>query len=709
MATPPTADQIFEIGRNCCAIARAGRATPLVDGEAYFSAFANACERAQRSITILAWDFNSKTRLTADPEAKYPAGLGDFLNYLARRRRRLHINVLDWDYPMVFGADREFSPLYGLSWKPHRRVHLHYDDTHPVGGSHHQKIVVIDDKLAFVGGLDLTCKRWDTPAHDPADARRTADGKIYPPFHDMMMMLDGEAAAAIANIARRRWFRATGGGKLPRVRVEADPWPPEIEPVFRDVEVGISCTAPASTSDKEIRDVEQLYLDMIARAKKHIYIENQYFTSDKVGDALAERLREPEGPEIVLVTRLLSHGWLEEITMHVLRTQLVRRLNEADHANRFSVYYPHVEGLASGTCIDVHSKMMAVDDELLRIGSSNLSNRSMGLDSECDVTIDAQGDEAVKARIRDFRYALLAEHLGASVEEVAREVEARGMMRDAVTALTREQRTLKMLDHLPEYSETVIRTAAVADMEKPVSLDLLVEQFAPDSATEVRGRGSAWLKVAGFATLLLALTLAWRYTPLAELITADAVTDAAHYFSSQWWAPLAILIAYTPASVLMFPRPLITLAAVVAFGPILGFAYALGGIITAALLAYAAGRSLDRDRIRRIAGEKLNRLSLALKERGLLAMTAVRIVPVAPFVVSSLVAGAIRIKLWHYVLGTVLGMLPGVLAATIFGEQFEAALRGEVNYWIVGGVLAALGAGALAVRRWLTRITPVAA
>jgi phospholipase D1/2 len=706
VSTPPSSARLLQVGRNCCAIARANRAAPLIDGDAYFAAFARACERAQRSITILAWDFNSKTRLTAE-DAKFPPNLGDFLNYLARRRRRLQINILDWDYPMVFGADREFSPLYGLSWTPHRRVHLHYDDTHPVGGSHHQKIVVIDDKVAFCGGLDLTCKRWDTPAHDPADPRRTSEGKIYPPFHDLMIMVDGEAAAALANIVRRRWERATGA-KLPRIRVEGDPWPEHIEPMFRDIEVGISCTAPDSGEHTEVRDIEQLYLDMIARAKQHIYIENQYFTSHKVGEALAARLREPQGPEVVLITRLLSHGWLEEITMHVLRTQLVRRLNEVDHADRFSVYYPHIEGLATGTCIDVHSKMMSVDDEFLRIGSSNLSNRSMGLDSECDLTIDAHGDEEVKTRIRGFRYELLAEHLGVSAEEVAREVQARGTMRDAVAALTRPERTLKPLDKLPEYSEALIKTAAVADMEKPVSLDLLVEQFAPDSTTDKRASGR-WRKVVGAAALLLAFTLAWRYTPLADMITADSVTQWAHYFSNQWWAPLVILAAYTPATVVMFPRPLITLAAVVAFGPVLGFIYALTGIVLASLAVYAVGRALDRDRVRRIAGEKLNRLSLALKERGLLAMIAVRIVPVAPFIVSSLVAGAIRIKLWHYVLGTVIGMLPGVLAATIFGEQFEAALRGEVNYWVVGGVLAVLAGGALAVRRWLVRIAPAPA
>src|SRR5690606_37667851 len=99
---------------------------------------------------------------------------------------------------------------YGFGWKPHRRVQMHYDDTHPVGGCQHQKIVVIDEQVAFTGGIDLTVRRWDTSEHCPDDPRRTCDGKPYPPFHDMMVMVDGEAAAVLARIAAERWQAATG-------------------------------------------------------------------------------------------------------------------------------------------------------------------------------------------------------------------------------------------------------------------------------------------------------------------------------------------------------------------------------------------------------------------------------------------------------------------------------------------------------------------
>jgi phospholipase D1/2 len=700
-----SAPSLFRPGKNCCAVAHADRAAFVVDGAGYYAAFMAAAERAERSIIVLAWDFDSRTALAFGDDNRARATLGEFLNDLARRRRRLQIQVLDWDYPMIFGADREFAPLYSFTWKRHRRVHFRFDDSHPLAGSHHQKIIAIDDRFAFVGGLDLTTRRWDTPDHRPDDPRRTAFGKPYPPFHDLMIAVDGEAARQVAAIARERWRIATGKRLRPVAATRGDPWPEMLVPDVTDVEVGIACTAPPVNGHSGARDVEQLYLDMIGRARRHIYIENQYFTSHTVGDALAARLAEADGPEIVLVTRFLSHGWLEEMTMHVLRTRLVKRLHEADRHGRFHVYYPYIEGLADKTCIDLHSKMMAVDDEWLRIGSANLSNRSMGVDTECDLVVEAAGEPRVARAIRAFRDRLIAEHLGVLAEAVAREIERTGTMHAAIAALSSERRALRPLDDLPEWSDAVVNTVALADLERPVSLDRLVEQFDPGSG-ELPRAGRPWKMLAATAAFFVGLTLAWRYTPLRELVTADAVIEWADAFAGQWWAPLLIVFAYTPASVVLFPRPLLTLAAVVAFGPWLGFAYAMGGILLAAVAGYYAGRLFDRDTVRRIAGEKLNRMTEALRRRGLLAMTALRLVPLAPFAVESVVAGAIRIRLWHLVLGTFLGMLPGVLAATVFGDQLETALRdpSAINYWLVGGVVAALGVLTLAVRRWFGKI-----
>ena len=693
-------ETIFDVGANCCVVARANRVAFLVDAEDYFQAFVDAAERAERSIIVLAWDFDSQTALCFDDDNTCAERTGDFLNALVRRRKRLHVNVLDWDYPMLYASDRELPPIYGLGWKPHRRVHFRFDNTHPFSGSHHQKIVVVDDRLAFVGGLDLTSKRWDTPEHRPDDPRRTAGDKPYPPFHDIMIAVDGEAAAALAAIARRRWKEATGKD-IPPAGTTGDPWPDSLAPAVTEIDVGIACTAPERDGNPGVREVERLYLDMIAAARRYIYAENQYFTSDKIGEALAQRLAEPDGPEIVVVSRLLSHGWLEEVTMTALRNRLLIKLREADVHRRFHACYPDIPGLAEGTCIDIHSKVMIVDDEWLRIGSANLCNRSMGMDTECDVVVEARGEARVASAVHGFLCQLLGEHLGVEPGRVQRAIGERGSIRGAIEALGSETRTLKRLEAKADVSEAALTAAAIADPEAPVTLDRLSSYFAPSASSD--RPGPAWGSFALAAIVLVGLALAWRFTPLADVVTATNVTAWAREVGDRWWAPLAIVAAPTLASLIMFPRALITLAAVLVFGVWLGFVYAMTGIMVAALVTFFAGRLVRRDTVRRLAGRKLDRLSLALRERGLLAMTAVRLVPLAPFPVVGLVAGAIRVKLWHYTLGTFLGNLPGVLAATVFADQIAAALddSARINWWVVGAAIAVLVAGTVAVRRWL--------
>jgi uncharacterized membrane protein YdjX (TVP38/TMEM64 family) len=601
----------------------------------------------------------------------------------------------------------------------HRRVHFRYDNTQPVGASHHQKVVVIDDAIAFNGGLDLTCRRWDTCAHAAQDERRVDAGTPYPPFHDMAMAVDGEAASALGDLVRERWRRATGHS-LPRPRARVGGWrrrlpgraprtlarwPAELRAHLTKVDVAISLTEPAIDGAVGVREVEALYLDMIAAARRSIYIENQYFSADKIGAALEARLSEEQGPEIIVVLRQLSHGWLEELTMQTLRTRLIDKLRNADKHDRLRVFYPYTAGLKEGTCIDVHAKMMIIDDDFVRIGSANLANRSMGLDTECDLTVHAAGREDVRAQIRQLRCELMAEHLGSTAANVQQAVERGGSLRNAIERLHRDDRTLVPLEKLAHPSDAVMSIIGVADPERPVELNDLVKLFTPDTAETPPMR--LWRKIALFVLVVAGLTALWRYTPLADLLEPQRVTGWAQEFGDQWWAPLIVLLAYSPACVTMFPRPLITLFAVVAFGPWLGFLYAMLGIQLAAWLSYVAGQKLNRGTVRRIAGRKLNSIIDVLRRRGLVAMTALRLVPLAPFVVEGVVAGAVRIKLWHFQLGTALGILPGTLAATVFGDQLQAAFSGDgdINYWLICGAVILVAAATWFVRRWLMAST----
>jgi phospholipase D1/2 len=218
-------------------------------------------------------------------------------------------------------------------------------------------------------------------------------------------------------------------------------------------------------------------------------------------------------------------------------------------------------------------------------------------------------------------------------------------------------------------------------------------------------RPPAWGKIALIVLACAALAAAWRYTPLSEFITAQRVIAWARAVREAKWAPLAVIALYTPAAFVMFPRPLLTLLTVIAFGPWLGFAYGMAGILLAALATYYAGRILDRETVKRLAGEMLDEMSKKLRSHGLAAVTAVRLVPAAPFAIEGIIAGALRLKLWHYTLGTFLGMLPGVLATSVFGVQITAALEdpSTINWWIVGGVVLAFVVFTYFVRRWFSK------
>jgi phosphatidylserine/phosphatidylglycerophosphate/cardiolipin synthase-like enzyme/uncharacterized membrane protein YdjX (TVP38/TMEM64 family) len=700
---------LFRPGVNCWQVARAERIALLVDGEAYFKAFAQAALKAQRVISILGWDFHSRTHLHHGIP-RVPEHLGDFLNFLVKRRRRLEVRILTWDYPVIFSKGRELSPVYGLGWRPKRRVRLRYDDHYPIGASQHQKIVVIDGTLAFCGGLDLTLSRWDTPEHGPNEQRRINEGckDAYAPFHDTVMAVDGDAARALDDLVRERWVRATGQD-LKRISASEDPWPESLPVAVTDTDVAIARTVAPMDDEAPVAEVLQLYLDMVAAAKRTIYIENQYFTSTALSDALVERLAEPDGPEVIAVLRLSTQGWLEAPTMGTLRTVMLKKLREADRYGRFHAYFPHIPGLPEGQCCDLHSKLLIVDDEYLRIGSANFSNRSMGLDTECDVALEARGDERVARAIHDFRNLLLGEHLDLPPERVEQVFSETHSVSASIAALTTDERTLRKYERLDEPSDTLLAVAGVADPEKPVSLDTLIEQFSPEmTMTSAR---PPWVTPAAILALTVIFTALWQWTPLSRWADSNRIVEWASDFARLPWAPALLVLAYTPASIVLFPRPLLTLLAVAAFGAWHGFAYAITGIMIAGAATYALGLRLDRQGVRRIARGKLNRLSQVMRRRGLLAMIAVRLVPLAPFAVVNMTAGAIRIRPLHFVVGTAVGILPGTLTATVFGDQLFAALRDPrlVDPLAVAAVVALGGllvAATWLVRRWLFADSP---
>src|SRR5688500_2667433 len=170
---------------------------------------------------------------------------------------------------MIFALDRETVPFFGQDWRRHPRVHFRMDGSHPVGASHHSKIVVIDDNLAFTGGLDLAKGRWDTPEHRAEDPRRADfNGAFLPPHHDAQVAVQGEAAAALGEIVRTRWWSSTGHRLRPPPARAAERWPEGLTPDLNDIKVAIARTEPAYSGIKEVREIEKLFQDSIEAARR---------------------------------------------------------------------------------------------------------------------------------------------------------------------------------------------------------------------------------------------------------------------------------------------------------------------------------------------------------------------------------------------------------------------------------------------------------
>lgn len=408
----PTKDQsgsLLKPGRNCWRVETAGRFAVLMENAAYFDALRSALGKARQSVVILGWQFDPRTRLDPQsPHNDHQVQIGHQLRMLVKANPALDIRLLIWKSPFVIAASQGFYPHRAQGWFRKRMVEFRLDPSPTFGACHHQKIIIIDDTVAFCGGGDISTDRWDSEEHLDGDPRRCQpSGRIPPARHEVMAVMDGAAARALGDLARERWFRSTGERAFAE-EAESDPWPDGVDPDLHETSVAIVRTEPATGGRAEVRENEALYLDAIRRSKRLIYLENQYFTSPVIAAALAERLAEEEGPEIVLVSTGTSPSWFDRFTMDTARSEILFRLEQADRHNRFVAFTPHTR---LGERIIVHAKVSIFDDAVLRIGSTNLNNRSFGFDTECDIAAEPT-DAAGRDAIRRFRHRTIGHWIG---------------------------------------------------------------------------------------------------------------------------------------------------------------------------------------------------------------------------------------------------------------------------------------------------------
>jgi phospholipase D1/2 len=417
-------------GENCEHITQASHIAMLVDTANYYRPLYEAICKARHSIFVLGWDIDSRIRLLRGEDAsnaKHPTRFFNLIRWKARNNPDLKIYLNRWHFSLYMLLEREL--FAGIKWRFLSPPNVSYclDGKAPFGSCHHQKVVVIDDEIAFCGGMDIAQCRWDHRQHHPLSRQRVdphgtwkSGWQRFGPYHDINIMVSGPVVKPLAQLVRQRWLKATGKEPVALRNNETSAlpasWPVSGKQQLANVQTGIACTYPEYGKQPAVHHVEQLYLDMIARAETFIYMENQYYTDLSIAKALNQRLKQCHKLRVLFVSSYNPQGIMERKVMWNGRLHFYETV-KAGVEDRVKMTYPITHENDIEKDVRIHSKLMIVDDRWLRVGSSNLNRRSMGLDTECDLVIEAE-DEKNRRSIAMIRNDLIREHTGRELKDI---------------------------------------------------------------------------------------------------------------------------------------------------------------------------------------------------------------------------------------------------------------------------------------------------
>lgn len=451
---------IIDPSRNAWHVDDATRAGLLIDGRAYYKAFYEAARRARRSILIAGWQFDSGVRLVRGDDVPSDTADGPavqllpFLNGLCDANPNLRIDLLAWDFSVVYALERELWQKIIFDWQTNARMRFRFDSQCPIGGSHHQKFAVIDDALAFVGGTDLCEHRWDDREHVARNPLRVnPDGTSYNPYHEVQTYVAGPAARRMTELFAQRWLSSGGSAVAEHTpSAEPAPWladlPTAPSVVFPPGPAAFSRTRPkcddpvlaedASRTEESVParlEIKTLLEDAIGAAESLIYIETQYLTSRALLRALLARLTDTARSKLEIVLLLPQHpeDTKEQIAVGVAQSKLLEQLSAVAKENGHAFGLYNVVSVADNgeeLYEYIHAKLMIVDDRFITVGSANMTNRSMGLDTELNVAWEADTLASdLGRRIARARVTLLAEHVGATdLAEIEKLVAHKGLV-----------------------------------------------------------------------------------------------------------------------------------------------------------------------------------------------------------------------------------------------------------------------------------------
>ena len=368
----------------------------LIDGSEFLPLAAEELASATSHVHVTGWYFTPELAMTRGED---PVTVR---NLLAELAERIPVRVLVWSGAPV----RVFSPtrreVHEMVERFCRgtRIECTFDNCVRFWHCHHEKTIVIDDRIAFVGGIDLTYDGgdpWDSPEHK-------ARGGVG--WHDLSTRLRGPIIADVADHFRLRWHGSTGED-LP---------PPIVQEPAGDHTAQIVRTIPESIYDENLPrgdfSVLESYGRAIRSAERYVYIENQFLWSPEIVGLLAEKLRNPPQDDFRMVVLLPVDA---NDGADISRGQVAALIHADDGNGRFLACSVYARTDFLRDPVYVHAKVAIVDDRWVTVGSANLNEHSLFNDSEVNVVVH---DEELA---RETRLRLWSEHLEAPIEELRSE------------------------------------------------------------------------------------------------------------------------------------------------------------------------------------------------------------------------------------------------------------------------------------------------
>ena len=301
---------ILAPNRNIWRLEGSRRAAVLIDGANYFGALREALLQARSTVFIIGWDLDSRTRLVGESGRAndgYPEGFVDLLTALVNERPQLTVHLLVWDHSVLYALERELFPIVALGWLTPRRIRFCLDEDLPAGASHHQKLVVVDDAVAFCGGLDVTIGAGIRPSIGStmcAGSTRPASPIVHSTTYRRWSMVT-------PRVRWRNWL-ASGGcvahANVPRLCALLGSLAGQRDARFQRDRRRHCAHRAAYEETQEVREVEALFFDAIDRATRTIYIENQFLTASRLAHHLARRMQQQPELEVVLIVPKAHHS-----------------------------------------------------------------------------------------------------------------------------------------------------------------------------------------------------------------------------------------------------------------------------------------------------------------------------------------------------------------------------------------------------------------